>query len=263
MKVSIVIATRNKSASLQKVLTTLTFQKEKDFEVHVVNDGGTFETEELCHSFQDRLQLQHHWSVPSNAESMGAAKARNVGIRRALASRLLIVDDDCLCPNDVVAVHAELGNRMLSYIGFRRHVDVEVHKRLTPAQLADVKSVPSKPEMRARPEHLQRMSELCRKGVWQVQSYLWTCHISYPTSVIKKIGGMWEEMKGSGAEDCEFGLRAWRAGVRYQILHDPSVWHMDHPQSSLQIEHLPNNRKLFFQTRDTPGVIVRNGGPLQ
>jgi hypothetical protein len=37
---------------------------------------------------------------------------------------------------------------------------------------------------------------------------------------------------------------------------------MDHPKCQLQINHIPQNRKLLELTKNDPKIIVRNGGPL-
>lgn len=262
MKVSVVIATHKKNFYLEKTLKSLTLQTEKSFQVHVVNDGGEPSTIELVNHFKDRLDIHHHWTREPGHQPCGAAATRNVGIRHAQAPRLLIVDDDCLCPFDLVAHHAAVGGNG-GVIGFRRFVALDVVKTLTDKHLADIKRrIPSRPEQRHEPKHQRRMAELVRDNKWEIQGYLWTCHLGLPTEIAKSVGGMWEEMLGSGAEDQEFGLRCFRAGVRYRVLADPTVYHMDHPKCQLQINHIPQNRKLLELTKADPKIVVRNGGPL-
>lgn len=263
MKVSVVIATHKKDFYLEKTLKSLTLQTEKDFQVHVVNDGGDTSTIDLVNHFKDRLDVHHHWTREPGHQPCGAAATRNVGIRHAAAPRLLIVDDDCLCPSDVIKTHATLGGTNLGYIGFRRFVAIDVVKRITDRLLLDVKRfIPCRAEQRHEVKHQRRMASMCQNSQWEIQCYIWTCHLSLPTAIAKQVGGMWEEMLGSGAEDQEFGLRCFRAGVRYRVLADPTVYHMDHPKCQMQINHIPQNRKLLELTKADPKIIVRNGGPI-
>jgi GT2 family glycosyltransferase len=66
--------------------------------------------------------------------------------------------------------------------------------------------------------------------------------------VLRAIGGFWEKLRGSGAEDEELAIRALRAGIRFQVLPEPHVWHQDHLQSELQKQHVNDNRGLCAQT---------------
>jgi glycosyltransferase involved in cell wall biosynthesis len=261
--VSVVIATHNKMSRLERTLKTLCLQKEKRFEVLLCNDAGDAAAEELCRGFADRLSIAHLWATPQGEAPRGAGRTRNAGLRKAKGDRVLIIDDDCLCPADIVGAHASFGAKLIGVVGFRRHVAEDVHERLTDNDLGDIKAIPARPEMRAEEPHLAALLKLITTKNSDVQRYLWTCHISYPTLILRRIGGFWEAFTGSGCEDCELGLRAFRAGVRYHVLHDPSVYHQDHEQSPLQADNYPNNRRLFYQTRDNRRVIVRNGGPMK
>jgi len=260
-KVSIVIATRFRIHSLEKTLRTLTYQNEKDFEVHLINDGGNGESFELAKAFRNRLTIFHHRSG-SEGNSVGAARTRNVGLKHCRAPRTLIIDEDCLCPPDLVKAHLNYGSKPVGVIGFRRYVLPEVHTRLTDEQLRVVRGIPSIPDSRAESPHLRRIANQIANKDWRIQRQCWTCHISYPTHIIRGIGGFWEEFTVSGCEDCELGLRAFRRGVRFILLHDPSVWHQNHDPDPDQVRDYDKNRTRYYMTEADTSIVVRNGGAL-
>lgn len=260
---SVVIATQGRKPSLAFVLQSLANQGVRDFDVQLVNDGGDPITETLCAAMRPRLKVYHHWAVRQGG--VGAAAARNVGLRHCQGPRTLVIDDDCLCPPGLVAAHMQCGGKPLGVIGLRRHVaeawwkaDLTEECVLDPERL-----VPFTPEKRCAEKHLSAIKTYCANGECGVHSYAWTCHVSWPTAAMKAVGGFWEVMKGCGAEDCEMGLRLHRYGVRYGFMEEPCVYHLDHPQSVLQKTHHPRNQKFLSQTKLDKAVVVRNRGPMR
>jgi len=77
--VSVIIPTYNSSGTLALTLQTVLWQDFTDFEVFVVGDGCTDDSEEVVASFSDR---RLHWvNLPSN--SGGPSLPRNEGLSRA------------------------------------------------------------------------------------------------------------------------------------------------------------------------------------
>lgn len=89
MLVSIVVPTYNRPERLANALESIALQREAQFEVIVVNDGGVDVSDVVAHC-SDRMSLQHV-RLSSNG---GLAQARNEGIRRARGEVLTFLDDD-------------------------------------------------------------------------------------------------------------------------------------------------------------------------
>lgn len=262
-RLSIIIATRFRFESLERTLRTLTFQRDKDFEVHLINDGGNPGSLDLVKTYSSQLTIFHHYSNIDTRRSIGAARTRNVGFRHCRAPRTLIIDEDCLCPPTVTQTHSMYLKKSIGVIGFRRHVPSEVHEKLTEAQLRNLPKIRSGPDNRDTKNGITRILHLIQKKSWQIQDRCWTCHISYPTELIREIGGFWEEFTVSGCEDCELGLRAFRKGLRFVLMREPCVYHQDHPQDPDQARDYPENRKRYWKTEKDTNLIVQNGGPLE
>ena len=87
--VSIVIPTYNRAELLKRSVQSILDQTYQDFEVIVVDDGSTDNTEEVVKCFADnRIQYIKH------DRNRGASAARNTGIRAASARYIAFQDSD-------------------------------------------------------------------------------------------------------------------------------------------------------------------------
>lgn len=90
MKLSIVIPTYNRHASLEGCLQSLVEQNySSEFEVIVVNDGGS-RIDECVEPFEALLNLRI-----IDRKNAGPGRARNVGAWQAQGPRVVFLDDDC------------------------------------------------------------------------------------------------------------------------------------------------------------------------
>lgn len=97
MQASVIVCTYNRSWLLARTLLALADQTVglERFEVVVVNDGSTDDTETLCMRIGERLPNLRYVDNKRNA---GICQAMEKGIRAAKGACLLFTDDDCI-PN--------------------------------------------------------------------------------------------------------------------------------------------------------------------
>lgn len=86
-RVSVVIPTYNRQKLLLDAIDSVLAQKYKDFEVIVVDDGSTDDTEERLRSYLGRVRY-------IKQKNQGVAAARNAGIRHAKGEYLCFLDSD-------------------------------------------------------------------------------------------------------------------------------------------------------------------------
>jgi glycosyltransferase involved in cell wall biosynthesis len=86
----VVIATYNRSRLLKETIESVLKQTFQDFELIVVDDGSTDDTEKVLKSYGDRLRFLRQ-------ENRGPSAARNLGISFARASWISIQDSDDIC----------------------------------------------------------------------------------------------------------------------------------------------------------------------
>ena len=88
-----VIATYNRARLLKETIESVLKQTLQDFELIVVDDGSTDDTEKVLKSYGDRVRYFRQ-------ENRGPSAARNLGIRHARTSWISIQDSDDICaPN--------------------------------------------------------------------------------------------------------------------------------------------------------------------
>lgn len=88
-KVSVIIPTYNRAHLIGKAIKSVLNQTYKDFEVTVVDDGSTDNTEEIVKSFTD---FKIHYIC--HKHNRGASAARNTGIKASRGEYIAFLDSD-------------------------------------------------------------------------------------------------------------------------------------------------------------------------
>ena len=99
-KVSIVVPTYNRIDFLKECLQSIDDQTFRDFELIVVDDASSDETEAFLHSrpLTQYIRLQ---------QNQGVSKARNVGVRLARGQYICFLDSDDLWLKDKLKIQAQ------------------------------------------------------------------------------------------------------------------------------------------------------------
>ena len=87
--VSVVVPTYNRSIYIRETLDSVLRQAFSNFEVIVVDDGSTDETETVLRPYLDQIRYIRQ-------ENGGAAAARNMGVRNARGAFIAFMDSDDL-----------------------------------------------------------------------------------------------------------------------------------------------------------------------
>ncbi|SDH77845.1 glycosyltransferase family 2 protein [Winogradskyella thalassocola] len=85
---SVIISVYNKEKHIQHTIESVLNQSFKDFEIIIINDGSTDNSEAVINSFDDhRLRLL-------SIKNQGASNARNTGIKAATTDYIALLDGD-------------------------------------------------------------------------------------------------------------------------------------------------------------------------
>jgi glycosyltransferase involved in cell wall biosynthesis len=95
--VSVIIATYNRAGLLRETIESIFNQRFRNFELIVVDDGSTDETQEVLKTYGGRLRCLRQ-------ENGGPSAARNLGARHARAPWISIQDSDDLCASNHLEV---------------------------------------------------------------------------------------------------------------------------------------------------------------
>jgi glycosyltransferase involved in cell wall biosynthesis len=194
-KISVVVATRDRPASLAALLEALLAQRLSpgDFEVIVVDDGS--QAPPRLRAEAQAVQLLRH----ENPRGPGAA--RNTGWRAARAPAVAFIDDDCIPAEEWLPALLE-------------------------AQAA-AGSGPTIVQGRVEPEPAKREQLGPLSHTIQVTGpdRLFACaNIAYPRALLEELGGFDERLTRSG-EDVDLGTRALKAGAGTAFSERAVVYH--------------------------------------
>lgn len=98
--ISIITSTYNKAQYLELTLAAFTIQTYKEFELVIVDDGSSDNTEEIVHEYDKILKI-----VYVKQENCGIAAARNKALQLASGKYIIVIDDDRIPNPEFVLTH--------------------------------------------------------------------------------------------------------------------------------------------------------------
>jgi glycosyltransferase involved in cell wall biosynthesis len=195
MKISVVIATRNRANLLDGALESLRAQLgAPDVEAVVVDNGSSDDT---------RAIAERHGATYVFEPQPNRAAARNAGIAAATGEIVLFIDDDVVLPPYFVAAHA------------RAHA-AEIFPIVVTGPIINVPSAGLRPV----PTFVNASN-----------AYFCTCNASVPRSALESVGGFDESFDKYGWEDTELGVRLRKFDVRRRFVWEAYLWHIKPPET--------------------------------
>ncbi|MEO3812583.1 glycosyltransferase [Sphaerisporangium sp. B11E5] len=237
---SVIVPTYNRARLLRLTLDSLVRQTlpPRSFEVLVVDDGSADDTAEVVREYAGRLDLRYFYQ-----EDLGyrVAKARNAGIAAARAEVCVFVDSGVLLGSGALAAYlAEHESRAVpvAVVGYvycfnednedgalmERAIDV----RDPDATIGELRSQGKWADIRE--EFYERYTDDIGElpAPWLIY---WTCNVSAPTALLRRVGGFDEAFTSWGGEDVELGYRLFRGGARFVLGRDAVAIHHPHDKS--------------------------------
>jgi len=205
--ISVIVPTHNRRALLEKKLRSLEAQSGA-FEVMVVADGCTDDTQQFLRDYRPRYSLQVLQTGDGYGQGSGAANARNQGARAAKGEILLFSDDDVMPQPGWLEAH---------------------QKAHTQPRTVAVGRLKLPPELRGT-----GAAELVGPKVfwWHVTGN----NTSMPKALFDEVGGYDPAFSAYGGEDSDLGYRLMKAGVRLVFVPDAVAVHeaLEHRTHSIQ-----------------------------
>lgn len=208
MYLSVIIPTYNGAKKILNTLYSLQRQTFKEFEVIVVIDGSTDETQKILSEKTFNFPLKIIYQA-----NKGRAGARNTGARNASTDLLVFVDDDMRLEEETLQKHWEFHNKIPNAILVGNQIeewevlqnDLQKYKATLSRKWAN--SVKHKEPMPAE------------------KFFLTSSNCSLRKHLFHQLGGFDEKL--TDAEDYDLGKRAIEQGIA--IYFDPELigWHDD------------------------------------
>ncbi|HYW53657.1 MAG TPA: glycosyltransferase family A protein [Dongiaceae bacterium] len=193
MKLSVVIATKDRAALLAGALGSLRAQENApEYELIVVDNGSSDATPRVA---------REHGALYAFVAQPNRGKARNAGIALASGEVIAFADDDVIVPPHFLAAH------------WAEH-DANVFPLAVSGPIINV------------PDAAHRPKPTTLNGS---RAFFVTCNVSVRASSLRAVGGFDEAFDLYGWEDTELGARLRAHGVRRVFAKEAYLWHIKPP----------------------------------
>lgn len=203
MKYSLIIPVYNRPDEVDELLESLTRQTLRDFEVVVVEDGSSIPCREVVERYSS-LDV-HYYSKPNS----GPGQTRNYGAERSKGEYLIVLDSDCILPEQYLeAVEAELNREPADAFGGPDRA----HPSFTPVQKAinyAMTSFFTTGGIRGGKKKLDKF-------------YPRSFNMGIRSDVYRALGGFSKMRFG---EDIDFSIRIFKGGYSCRLFPEAWVWH--------------------------------------
>jgi glycosyltransferase involved in cell wall biosynthesis len=213
--ISVVIPTYNRKELLCRSLRALQAQTlaKEQFEVVVVDDGGSDDSEQAIQEFAAVLNIKFFWQKD---EGFRAGKARNIGTAIADGKYIVYLDSGVLPATATLQEHLRVHEQsehptvIIGYVyGFE--VDNDLVDRLPPhVDPGDVDGTIRRLRELQALDIRQRQYDLLGEdiGSWPAPfDIMWTCHVSAEREELLRAGLFDERFNTWGGEDVDLGVR--------------------------------------------------------
>lgn len=248
---SIILSTYNAPRLLALSLASFETQTERNFELHIADDGSTSETAELIRTFASHADFPviHSWQ-----EDRGFRKTRilNESIRKARADYFIFADGDCICHKDFIRAHLQYREPGRYLAGRRMDLGPQLTAMLTPEKVRA--GAFNRPNLNLLLSSLRHDSEYFHRSIPVTNPFLRKilkmeriddlkgCNFSIDREALFKINGFDEDYEGWGREDTDLELRLKFLGLSIKSLKGLAlVYHLWHERRPHNID---NDRKL-------------------
>lgn len=245
-KISVILTVYNTSDCLVECMDSIFAQSFTDFELIVINDGSTDNSEAIIQSYVEkdsRIRL-------INQKNKGVSVARNIGMREAKADYFCILDsDDIFYPDMLLNLYkTAVENDCDLVVGPSDKLDSTTY-RLTPMSwslrvdwLANFSTVFSAKDVS------ERLFQAIMGWPWDrlyKKSFVESCHIEFP------------EIKNS--EDAVFVYAVLCKAQRISIVREPIVKHRLNRKSSLSNSRSNNPEEFYKAIHMLKEYLVQEG----
>lgn len=203
--VSVICPVYNDEAGIKRTLEAVTFQTYPDrrYEVLAVDNASTDSTRQVIQSFirPDSSPVV----LLEEREAQSSYAARNKGIQHADGEYFLFIDADMTVESDwIESILRSMQSNGARYMGCR----------------VELQSLSRSPSLAAR---YSCALEFPVESYLRNRHFVPTCCLSITRDVVEQIGPFDDELTSGG--DCEFGLRAYEAGIEQFYDDSIAVYH--------------------------------------
>jgi cellulose synthase/poly-beta-1,6-N-acetylglucosamine synthase-like glycosyltransferase len=265
---SLIISIYNNIRALELILTALTIQHNKNFEVIVADDGSGEKIHKFINTFKksSKLDIQH---VYHDDKGFRKTKILNSAIKSAKTNYLIFIDGDCIPHSNFTnehITHKELntvlcGRRVNLSKRFSDKITVEkiLNKGFQKVNITYVLDSWRGKNVRSTfiEEGIVLKNKILRKFFSKSQPHIVGCNFSLYRSMMEKINGFDENYIGPGfGEDSDIEYRLRLAGYKFKSVRNLAIlFHLHHTRSVESAQNACYYEQLF----DRNDFVCKNG----
>jgi len=223
--VSVVVATKNRSDSLRKLLHALVNQTYQDFDVAIIDDGSepghAEKNRDYCNCASKNISVKYF-----HRKAAGVGAARNYGISKCTGEIIACTDDDCLPSRDWIS-------NAIKYFDDSRIAGIEglIISDVDPSQHRRYKIV---------------SNERFLRGKRCFYAGFMTANMFYRRSIVEKVGGFDEKFRLPLRDDSDIAWRILKHG-EIPFASDVIVLHPAKKRQRFDPIHYMNDAYLFHK----------------
>ena len=267
-KVSLIISVYKNIRSLELILSALTIQDERNFELLIADDGSGEDMHMFISGFRTKsgLDITH-----IHQKDIGFRKTTilNASIKRAKTDYLIFIDGDCIPHSSFISQHSANKETDTVLCGRRVNLSKKISDSITVEKVLSkdvegnklshiIDSFRSKATRSTFVEEgIFLKNKTLRKLVLKSEPHILGCNFSLHRKTIEKINGFDENYTGPGiGEDSDIEFRLRLAGVKFKSIRNLAIlFHLHHPLTS---ESSPN-MKYFEKVTERKVYFCDNG----
>lgn len=201
-KLSIIVAIYNIEDYIEKCIKSIIMQKFDDYELILVNDGSTDNSEKICKKYLDNINVRYFYK-----KNGGLSDARNFGVERSTGEYIMFIDgDDFLYDTNCLSYINEMIKNSDCDILQYRMAYYYPNKRIV--KLSELYIDDSKTNI------IDILSELNRNGNMSVSA----CDKIVRSEIIKNKSLFFK--RGIYSEDIDWSMRIYMNSKKIKILNN-------------------------------------------
>ncbi|WP_420148643.1 glycosyltransferase family 2 protein [Spirosoma sp.] len=260
---SILIATYNRPAALERCLISLFQQSRLPNEIIICDDGSAEPTRQLVERLQaiSPVPMLHVWQPD---EGFQLARIRNMGMAAAKGEYLIQMDGDVILHPRFVEDHLHHAQPGYFFSGTQYHLSAEITQRLLNEPSLSLKEALR--EHRLNKSESMSIKAILQQSRWNwsrlrilplqklvARFYHWKTHYRYVSGCsmgfwrkdLIQVNGYDEQFTGWGWEDTDLALRLMNLGLKLRFIRLGAIqYHLNHLKESRGQESINQDRAM-------------------
>lgn len=256
---TLIISVYDKAKELDLILTALTVQNFKDFEVIIAEDGQSRGIRELADNWKSKshLLISH---ITQEDSGFRKNKILNEAIRNSGSDYLVFIDGDCIPHPDFMKAHIENKVQDTVLCGRRVNLTESISKKISRESILNLNYSRIKLSEVLFSAYNKKRNEFnfnieegfiiknkkLRSILMNEDEHILGCNFSVHKNVLEKINGFDENYEGPGlGEDSDIEYRMRLIGVKFRSIRNLAVqYHIYHPKTIESDKNMEYYRKV-------------------